>query len=138
MTRSVSFLAAAAALAFTPAVAASNDGVDAHVENAAAAIDGPSPVKLVAWNGDFELLKTSRRLRVWRSHLAYRMSVDAEGNATACELTEEFRSNYVNKTLCAVLMDHHEFAPALDESGDAVAGDYTARLSYLDIRERVE
>lgn len=93
-------------------------------------------VQLVEWDGDFELLKTSRRLRVWRSHLAYRMEVDAEGQAIGCTIFNEFRRTYVNQKLCDVLTEHHTFAPARDASGTPVAGDYVAKISYMDLRER--
>lgn len=98
---------------------------------------GMSPVRLVSWDGDFELMKTSRRMRIWRSHIAYRLTVDAEGNATHCELTETFRLRRVTDTLCDVLMEHHTFEPAHDESGAAVESSYTSRISYQEMRERL-
>ncbi|WP_108791156.1 hypothetical protein [Erythrobacter sp. Alg231-14] len=95
------------------------------------------PVQLVSWDGDFEFMKTSRRLRIWRSHIAYNLTVDAEGNATGCELTETFRMRRVSDSLCAVLMEHHTFEPAHDESGTPVAGEYSARLAYAEMYERL-
>lgn len=97
----------------------------------------PMPVRLVSWDGDFELMKTSRRLRIWRSHLAYSISVDAEGNATSCELTETFRRAYVSQRLCDVLMEFHTFEPAHDAEGMPVEGTYSSRLSYQEMRDRL-
>jgi len=96
-----------------------------------------APVQLVSWDGDFEFMKTSRRMRIWRSHIAYRLTVDAEGNPTDCELTETFRMRRVSDRLCDVLMAHHTFEPAQDESGNAVEGDYSSRLSYREMQDRL-
>ncbi len=96
-----------------------------------------APVQLVSWDGDFELMKTSRRMRIWRSHIAYNLTVDAEGNATACELTETFRLRRVSDRLCDVLMEYHTFEPAHDESGKAVEGIYSSRISYREMQERL-
>ncbi|BDI60893.1 hypothetical protein MACH05_14530 [Qipengyuania nanhaisediminis] len=138
---------ATAALLLAPAALAGNSGAEARAEAnaetqaegyALAAIGTETPVRLVSWDGDFELLKTSRRLRIWRSHVAYRMTVDAEGKATTCELTETFRRTYVADRLCNVLMAHHTFAPATDASGKPVEGQYVSQLSYAEMRERMD
>lgn len=96
-----------------------------------------TPVRLVSWDGDSELLKVSQRMRIWRSHIAFRLTVDAQGNATECELTETFRRKRVNDRLCEVLLANHTFEPAHDETGTAVEGSYSDRMSYLEIRERL-
>jgi len=128
----------AAVLAFASSANAGEEGKSVQVEEAeVAAPTGAAPVRLVSWDGDFELLKTSRRLRIWRSHVAYRMSVDAQGNVTDCELTETFRRAYISQRLCAVLSEHHTFAPAQDDDGTPVAGSYSAQLSYQEMRERM-
>jgi hypothetical protein len=127
-----------AALAFTPAAMAEGGGSGDHVEDLdVAQHTGATPVRLVSWDGDFELLKTSRRLRIWRSHVAYRMTVDSEGNVTSCELTESFRRAYISQRLCDILSEHHTFEPALDDSGMPVEGTYTAQLSYQEMRDRM-
>lgn len=139
MNRIITMAGIATALTLAPAALASTETVVGHVEGAENAVEmGATPVQLVSWDGDFEFLKTSRRLRIWRAHIDYRMTVDADGNATACELTEAFRRSYVNKTLCEVLMENHVFAPATDETGTAVEGSYSSRLSYVEIRERLD
>lgn len=124
-------VAVAAALAFASAAQA-DEGTDMPP-----AMEAGTPVKLVEFNGEWEVLKASSRLRVWRSHLAYTISVDAQGNATECEVTEKFRRTYVNQKLCSVLMKHHIFEPARDASNAPVAGSYSARLSYMDLREKL-
>jgi hypothetical protein len=104
---------------------------------AAAQATGEMPVQLVSWDGDFELMKASRRMRIWRSHIAYNLSVDAEGKATGCELTETFRMRRISDTLCEVLIAHHTFEPANDASGTPIAGEYSARIAYADVYERL-
>ncbi len=139
-----------AAMAFAPAAMAQDGhaGMDEKMHSEAVGDDlgdgadaqqgQANEVRLVSWDGDFELLKTSRRLRVWRSHLAYQLEVDAEGKATDCKVFNEFRRTYVNEKLCEVLVNHHAFEPAHDASGQPVPSEYTARISYMDLRERVK
>jgi len=144
--------APAAALTLTPAGSAVEDMEKKTEEHVAArAIEtrpmeeqveeaetsAAMPVQLVSWDGDFELVKTSRRMRIWRSHIAYSLTVDAEGNATDCELTETFRMRRITLRLCDVLMAHHTFEPAQDENGTAVEGTYSSRISYQDMMERL-
>lgn len=138
MNRLFTLSAAAAALTLTPAVLAHDEGVHPHgaEDQVEAAVGEATPVRLVSWDGDFELLKTSRRLRIWRSHVAYRLTVDAQGNATECELTEQFRMRRINETLCDVLLEHHTFEPAMDASGMAIEGSYEAQISYREMIER--
>lgn len=122
--------AAVAALVLTPAAMAEHpDGTQAA--------QGESPVRLVSWDGDFELMKVSRRMRVWRSHLGYELSVDEQGNVTDCELTQSFRMRRVSDTLCDVLSKHHTFEPARNANGEPVEGTYTARISYRELAERL-
>ncbi len=113
------------------------DDASALDEAAAEAAQGAAPVQLVSWDGDFELMKTSRRLRIWRSHIAYNLTVDAEGKATGCELTETFRMRRVSDTLCEVLMAHHTFEPAHNAEGAAIEGNYSSRISYQEMLERL-
>jgi hypothetical protein len=94
------------------------------------------PVRLVSFDGERELLKTSSRLRVWRGDLGYTLEVDAAGTPTECKLTEEFRMTYVNTKLCEVLLQHHTFEPALDASGAPVEGSYEGRLNFMELREK--
>lgn len=130
MLRQIFSTAALTALALSPVTASGEDMVDAVNTSSV------SPVKLVAFDGGWEVLKTSKQLRVWRSHLEYAIAVDADGNATDCEVIEKFRRAYVNEKLCSVLMKTHTFEPARDSGNVPVAGRYTNRLSYLDLREK--
>ena len=129
MVRILSLSAAAAALAFAPASGA-NDQAETVSDTAEV-----TPVKLVEFNGGWEVLKTSSQLRVWRSHLGYTIAVDAEGKPTECEIEQEFRRAYVNKKLCSVLMKTHTFEPARDATDAPVPGSFTNQLSYLELRE---
>lgn len=144
MNRTLTVSAAALALVFAPAAMAKQDEVaqqdegESQADNAEMeAAPAGEPVRLISWDGDFELMKTSRRMRVWRSHLAYTLTVDAAGTATGCEFTEAFRMRRVSDSLCEVLMEHHTFEPAHDATGTAVEGSYSARISYRDVQERL-
>lgn len=94
------------------------------------------PARLIEFTGDREFLKESSRLRVWRGEVGYTLAVDAAGTPTQCELTEKFRMNYVNDKLCEVLLRHHSFEPAVDDSGAAVESSYEGKLNYLEMREK--
>ena len=132
MIRFPTLLAASAALFLAPAAMAKDEAAVSESAPGTA-----TPVKLVSWDGDFELLKESRRMRIWRSHIAYRLTVDAQGKVTDCELTETFRMHRINESLCGILSEHHTFEPALDASGMPIEGSYSATMSYAEIRARV-
>lgn len=132
MNRFVLPFAAVAALSLAPAALAEDNVDTAHAVETTEA----TPVKLVSWDGEFELLKTSRRLRIWRSHLAYKLTVDSEGEITDCELTESFRMKSVSIRLCEILTEHHTFEPALDANGQPTEGSYSARISYQELRDK--
>ncbi|MFU7528156.1 hypothetical protein [Qipengyuania sp. ASV99] len=144
MVRKLSQYAAAATLVLTPAVMAKADGAGEMAPPAPSksetseAQDTATPVRLVSWDGDFEFMKESRRMRIWRSHVAYNLTVDAEGDVTDCELTESFRLKSVSERLCDILSEHHEFEPAQNAEGEPVEGSYSARIAYADVRERLE
>jgi len=127
MIRTTSLTAALAALAMTPAAMADDTG---GTEN-----EG-TPVKLVSFDGELELLQKSSRMRVWRSHLAYTLTVDSDGNVTDCELAKPFRQRYVSMELCKLLSESHTFEPARDADDNEVAGTYSNRISYMDLREK--
>ncbi|MEQ8412197.1 MAG: hypothetical protein RIC51_03445 [Erythrobacter sp.] len=95
---------------------------------------GASPVRLLDFDGGWQFLKTSSRLRIVRPSIDYTLTVDAAGDVTGCELRHEFRRTYINERLCDVLIAHHTFEPAHDASGTAVAGSYSSRLVYADLR----
>ncbi len=137
MNRLILLSAAAVALVISPAAFAKGDETETAVKSAAPAAEDGTPVRLVAWDGDFELLKTSRRMRIWRSHIAFNLTVDAEGKPTDCELTETFRMRRISDSLCEILIEHHTFEPALDASGNAIAGNYSSRISYQEMRDRL-
>lgn len=94
------------------------------------------PARLIEFTGDQEFLKESSRLRVWRGEVGYTLEVDEAGTPIDCELTNEFRMNYVNDKLCEVLMKHHSFEPAKDDSGAPVEGSYEGRLNFMEIRAK--
>lgn len=94
------------------------------------------PARLIEFTGNREFLSESTRLRVWRGEVGYTLEVDASGTPVDCELTEEFRMNYVNDRLCEVLMKHHSFEPAEDDSGAAVESTYAGRLNFMEMREK--
>lgn len=132
MIRFPTLLAASAALFLTPAAMAKDDAAVSDAAPSAA-----TPVKLVSWDGDFELIKESQRLRIWRTHLGFTLTVDAQGEVTGCELADAFRMPRINEKMCDILSEHHTFEPALDASGTPVEGSYSATMSYAEIRERL-
>ena len=100
--------------------------------------NGAQPAKKVAFDGGFEFMKMSRRLRIWRPAVEFDMKVDAEGHATDCEVVNAFRKNYINMKLCEVVMDHHTFEPARDAQNQPVPGSYHAKISYAQLREELD
>jgi hypothetical protein len=94
------------------------------------------PARLVSFDGAREFLKESSRLKVWRGEVGYTIEVDPAGTPVDCQLTEKFRMNYVNDKLCEVLLKHHTFEPARDDTGAAVGSTYAGRLNYLEMREK--
>lgn len=127
-------LSAFAAIAMSSAPAIAQD--QSQAQNDGTARSKVKPARLIEFTGDREFLKESSRLRVWRGEVGYTLEVDEAGTPVNCELTEEFRMNYVNEKLCDVLMKHHSFEPAQDASGAPVEGSYEGRLNYLDIRAK--
>ncbi|MEL7196877.1 MAG: hypothetical protein AAGL10_01045 [Pseudomonadota bacterium] len=100
--------------------------------------DGAFPMQ-VAFDGQFEFLKTSRRLRIWRPEVSYSLTVNAQGKVTDCEITESFRRAYVNQKLCEVLTKHHQFEPMGNSVAEQGAEqEYTSKLVYMDMREELE
>ena len=98
----------------------------------------PSGAKMVAFDGGRDFLAMSRRLRVWRTGVEFDMTVDAQGEATECQVVDRFRKTYVNMKLCEVVMAHTTFEPARNEHNEAVEGTYRASLSYAELREELE
>ncbi|MEO0417391.1 MAG: hypothetical protein AAF249_00880 [Pseudomonadota bacterium] len=98
----------------------------------------PTAVKLVEFDGAFDFLNTSRRLRIWRPAVQFDMKVDEQGQATDCEVVDRFRKNYVNIKLCEVAMAHYTFEPARDVHNQAVVGSYRAKLSFKELREELD
>lgn len=98
----------------------------------------PTGVKMVEFDGAFDFLNMSRRLRIWRPAVQFDMKVDDQGHATECEVVDRFRKNYVNIKLCEVAMAHYTFEPARDVHNQAVAGSYRAKLSYKELREELD
>ena len=139
MLRTASLSAAMVSLVLASPAMANDDPKPTPAEEvvtAVAAEEAITPVKLVSFDGELELLQKSSRLRIWRSHIAYELKVDAEGNVTDCELTEKFRRRYVSAQLCKLLSANHTFEPAHDASGKPVEGSFTNRISYMDLRAK--
>ncbi|MDJ0977348.1 MAG: hypothetical protein QNI87_02315 [Erythrobacter sp.] len=98
----------------------------------------PTPAKMVAFDGGFDFLKASRRMRVWRPAVELDMTVDTQGHASDCEVVNRFRKNYVNQKLCEIAMAHYTFEPARNAQNEAVEGSYRAHLSYEDLSEEFD
>ncbi|MEL6531314.1 MAG: hypothetical protein AAGK01_06110 [Pseudomonadota bacterium] len=137
MTRFVSLSAAMAAFVLAPAAMA-KDPMEEEIVEVEVDVEElePGKARLISFNGEKEFLKASTRLRIWRADVGYTLTVGADGTVTECQLLEKFRRAYVKKRLCQVLVDHHEFEPALDEAEQPVESHYTSRLVYLDMRAK--
>ncbi len=123
----------------TPPAPAKVDPVKAApVETAPVTMMKATPAKLVAFDGAHDFMKTSRRLRIWRAAVDLDMKIDAQGEATDCEVVDRFRKTYVNKKLCEVAMAHHTFEPARNAKNEAVEGSYRVHISYADLRKELE
>lgn len=133
MLRLHSLLVAAIALAWSPqpAAALAQGAADA---DAVAEDRGPRGVRLVRFDGGQQFLNTSSRLRIWRAEVGYRIAVDAAGKATSCTIVDKFRRTYINLKLCEILLEHHTFAPALNEASEPIAGTYEHSLSFSELR----
>ncbi|MEL6878638.1 MAG: hypothetical protein AAGL68_11155, partial [Pseudomonadota bacterium] len=105
MTRKIMLPAAIAALFFASAALA-DDGKSDGAEIVTNVETEAVPAKLVRFDGGPKVLTASKRLRIWRSHLAYKLTVNEQGVPTECELTEKFRRKYVSVELCKVLIAH--------------------------------
>jgi hypothetical protein len=122
--------AALFALVAAPAALANDEAGDGTARSKV------KPARLVSFDGAREFLKESSRLKVWRGEVGYTIEVDPAGTPVDCQLTEKFRMNYVNDKLCEVLLKHHTFEPARDDTGAAVESTYAGRLNYLEMREK--
>ncbi|GMN01724.1 hypothetical protein [Erythrobacter sp. MTPC3] len=129
MVRLISSFAAIAALAITPAAMAKDELTKASANMAA------EPVKLVEFDGEWAVLKTASRLRIWRTHIAYTLTVNENGDVTGCAIDDDFRRAYVKQKMCSVLLKHHTFEPARDAADMPVAANYSARLSFQEMRD---
>lgn len=98
----------------------------------------PKPAKPLSFDGAYDFMKTSRRLRIWREAVQFDMTVDANGEATDCEVVDRFRKTYINTKLCELVMEHYTFEPARNEKDEAVEGSYRARISYAQLREELD
>ena len=127
----------AASAGTAPAPKAERVEAPAKAEKADAE-SAPTPVKMVAFDGAHDFMKTSRRLRVWREAVDFDMTVDAQGEATECKVINEFRTTYVNKTLCEVAMAHYTFEPARNARNEPVEGTYRAHIVYADLRAELD
>lgn len=60
----------------------------------------------------------------------FRVSVDAQGVATGCVITEAAAANTLNQPTCDLILAKARFAPARDRRGRAVASTFTRRVVW--------
>lgn len=90
-------------------------------------VTGP---QLLAFDGIWELVGTSGRLGMLTQVLDYTIKVGADGKPTDCALSRKFRSPSVERQLCDILMRQSRFQPAVDATGNLVAGTYHGRIDF--------
>lgn len=61
----------------------------------------------------------------------FRLSVDAQGMPSACEVQSSYNDKKFDEVTCAVLMKRARFSPALDAKGAAVASFYLNTVRWI-------
>ena len=61
----------------------------------------------------------------------FRLKVDAQGQVVACEITASSGSATLDKATCDLVARRAQFSPALDASGQPVAGGYSNRVRWV-------
>lgn len=90
-------------------------------------VSGP---QLIAFDGVRELGSTAARLGMLTQVLEFEIEVGVDGVPTGCALTRKFRSPSVSRQLCDILVRQSRFEPAVDATGNAVAGTYRGRIDF--------
>jgi len=62
--------------------------------------------------------------------VAFRLSIDKNGAATACHIQQSSRPVEFDKLVCQALMRRARFQPALDKDGNAVASYYRSNVIF--------
>ena len=89
-----------------------------------------SKPKLLAFDGFEQLAREASRQRITSQELGFTLTVGADGIATDCALSRDFRRTYTEISLCRKLMKHHTFEPAVDANGNAVVGTYSSNVNF--------
>lgn len=121
--------ATAAALALGGPLAA-NEVEEARKQAAAttsSASDPAGPPQLKSIDREV-LYRRMIQLGMVTQVLGYKLSVDAEGKASECSFSREFKSAYTTRRLCAAFIRTTVFEPARDETGKPIGGTYEGTI----------
>ena len=99
------------------------------VTSASAQLAPHGPV-LVEFSGINQLAAEASRVDMLSQVLSYTLTVDRAGKPTKCKIDREFRRKYIEIALCRPLLKYHEFQPARDADGNAVAGTFKGTIDF--------
>ena len=60
----------------------------------------------------------------WEGFVRYKLSIDAQGMPTACEIMDSSGHEILDQTTCDIVVERAQFAPAVDENDNAIAHFY--------------
>jgi TonB family protein len=63
--------------------------------------------------------------------VSFRLSIDANGTPTACEVQRSYNDKQFDDVTCAVLMRRARFSPALDANGQAAPSYYLNTVRWV-------
>lgn len=68
----------------------------------------------------------------------YRVAVDTDGKATACEVTETSTYPLLDDATCPLIMRVADFEPAMDNSGNSIAAPYDGVVSWIIVEPKIQ
>ncbi|VWX53618.1 TonB family protein [Novosphingobium sp. 9U] len=63
--------------------------------------------------------------------VAFRLSVDAQGKPTACEIQRSYNDKTFDEVTCAIIMRRARFSPAQDAKGEPIASYYLNTVRWI-------
>ncbi|MHA7818061.1 MAG: hypothetical protein ACX930_00260 [Erythrobacter sp.] len=91
---------------------------------------GPHAPRLIDFDGLQQLGAEASRQRLLSEKIGYTFTVDAQGKATDCKLSRDFRRRAVTIALCRPFLEHATFEPARDAQGNPVEGTFFIEVDF--------